>query len=127
MLQVLMPLIVELSLLNVAIFSFFASLVFASVKNLYLPPPYQESPSLLRYIQQVTYGTLEDRVDHLWSALLLRHFPPSDEFMIERETYSHESSLEKIDIAVTNVIEDRLVKLLLVECQRHTDPAREVD
>ncbi|KAJ5993264.1 hypothetical protein N7451_008988 [Penicillium sp. IBT 35674x] len=79
---------------------------------------YIQIPILKVYLNQLVFESREDRVDHLWSNVLRYHFPLSEGFGLERETYTAEDALRRINIVVTNVLSGAINKTLFVECKR---------
>ncbi|KAJ5368983.1 uncharacterized protein N7496_008743 [Penicillium cataractarum] len=78
------------------------------------------------YMDTITPQCREDRVDHMWTQILLYYFSIDQPFGIEREVYTAETELRRVDLVVTSVRGNQIYKTLFLEAKRHPAPSRAI-
>lgn len=63
----------------------------------------------------------QDRIDHLWSNILTHYFPLHNGLGTERESYVKGNRRFKSNIAITNLVNNRMHKVVVVEAKRFPD------
>lgn len=66
----------------------------------------------------------EDNVDHLWTSIFTHYFPRKMEnfFAVERESYLSEEGQARTDLAVVNLIHEKIHKVVMFEAKRPLAP-----
>ncbi len=65
-------------------------------------------------------------MDHVWTQILRCYFDIENEFGIEREPYTTETELGRIDLIVTSVHRMQIYKTLFLEVKRSPKPTRSI-
>ncbi|KAJ5261422.1 hypothetical protein N7478_012017 [Penicillium angulare] len=80
---------------------------------------YRENPGVASYVLSIGQrNTREVVVDHLWQRILQISFPYEENYLHEREEYSHPRSLSRANVTLATLQNAVRRKLLVVECKK---------